>query len=99
HAQNALALAQAAAQMPGVAAVHYPGLPSHPDHATAKAVLAGGFGGMLTLDLGSQERAVAFRRKVKLITPAASLGGVESLVSLPLETSHAYAPPEKRRAD
>ncbi|MEA3202406.1 MAG: cystathionine gamma-synthase, partial [Thermoplasmata archaeon] len=99
HCQNALALAQACATMPGVAAVHYPGLPSHPDHATARRVLAGGFGGMLTLDLGSQERAVAFRRKVQVITPAASLGGVESLVSLPLETSHAYAPAERRRAD
>jgi cystathionine beta-lyase/cystathionine gamma-synthase len=99
HAQNALALAQACAKMPGVAAVHYPGLPSHPDHATAKALLSGGFGGMLTLDLGSQERAVAFRRKVRLILPASSLGGVESLVSLPLETSHAYAAPAKRRAD
>jgi cystathionine beta-lyase/cystathionine gamma-synthase len=78
---------------------HYPGLPSHPDHATAKAVLNGGFGGVVTLDLGSRERAVAFRRKVRLITPAASLGGVESLASLPLETSHAYAPVEKRRTD
>ncbi|MEA3144160.1 MAG: methionine-gamma-lyase [Thermoplasmata archaeon] len=99
HAQNALALAQACAKMPGVVAVHHPGLPSHPDHATAQALLAGGFGGMVTLDLGSQERAVAFRRRVKLITPAASLGGVESLASLPLETSHAYMPAEKRRAD
>ncbi|MCA1818756.1 MAG: PLP-dependent aspartate aminotransferase family protein [Halobacteriales archaeon] len=99
HAQNALALAEACSKMPGVVAAHYPGLPSHPDHATAKAVLGGGFGGVVTLDLGSQERAVAFRRKVRLITPAASLGGVESLASLPLETSHAYAPVEKRRAD
>jgi cystathionine beta-lyase/cystathionine gamma-synthase len=99
HAHNALALAQACTQMKGVAAVHHPGLPTHPDHATAKSLLSGGFGGMVTLDLGSQERAVAFRRRVKVILPASSLGGVESLVSLPLETSHAYAPAEKRRAD
>jgi cystathionine beta-lyase/cystathionine gamma-synthase len=99
HCQNALALAQACTKMKGVKAVHYPGLASHPDHATAKALLSGGFGGVLTLDLGSLEKAKAFRRKVKLIVPAASLGGVESLASLPVETSHAYATPEKRKAD
>lgn len=96
---NAWALAQECEGMRGVTAVHYPGLASHPDHATARKVLSGGFGGMLTLDLGTKARAVAFRRRVRLITPATSLGGVESLVSLPLETSHAYASAEKRRAD
>jgi cystathionine beta-lyase/cystathionine gamma-synthase len=99
HCSNAWALAQECEDMKGVAAVHYPGLPSHPDHAVARKVLSGGFGGMLTLDLGSKAAAQSFRRRVKLITPAASLGGVESLVSLPLETSHAYASPAKRRAD
>lgn len=97
HCANAWALAQECEGLPGVAAVHYPGLPSHADHGTARKVLSGGFGGMLTLDLGSKARAVAFRRKVRLVTPAASLGGVESLVSLPLETSHAYASAESRR--
>jgi cystathionine beta-lyase/cystathionine gamma-synthase len=99
HCANAWALAQECEGLRGVAAVHYPGLPGHPDHAVARKVLAGGFGGMLTLDLGSKARAQAFRRKVRVILPAASLGSVESLVSLPLETSHAYAPAEKRRAD
>lgn len=97
--RNALALAQACTAMPGITAVHHPGLPSHPDHATARALLCGGFGGMLTLDLGALERAVAFRRRLRLIAPAASLGGVESLACLPLETSHAYASAAKRRAD
>jgi cystathionine beta-lyase/cystathionine gamma-synthase len=96
---NAWALAQECEGIAGVKAVHYPGLPSHPDHAVARKVLSGGFGGMLTLDLGSKAKAIAFRRKVRLILPAASLGGVESLVSLPLETSHAYASAAKRRAD
>ena len=96
---NAWALAQECEGLAGVKAAHYPGLPSHPDHAVARKVLGGGFGGMLTLDLGSLRNAVAFRRKVRLILPAASLGSVESLVSLPLETSHAYASAEKRRAD
>jgi cystathionine beta-lyase/cystathionine gamma-synthase len=99
HCSNAWALAQECEELAGIKAVHYPGLPSHPDHATARKVLAGGFGGMLTLDLGSKARAQSFRRRIQVILPAASLGGVESLVSLPLETSHAYAAPAKRRAD
>ncbi len=76
--------------------VHHPGREAHPDHAHARRLAA--FGAMLTIDVGSLERAQAFRRKVKLIAPAASLGGVESLVSLPIETSHAYATPEARAA-
>lgn len=96
---NAWALAQACEEMPGVAAVHYPGLASHPDHKTARRLLGGGFGGMLSLDLGSKANAVRFRRRLRVITPAASLGGVESLCSLPLETSHAYTPAARRRAD
>jgi len=99
HCENALGLARAAEGMRNVAAVHYPGLSSHPDHATAKRLLTGGFGGMLTLDLGSRDRAVAFRRKLRIITPAASLGGVESLAALPVETSHQYATAEQRKAD
>ncbi len=95
---NAQALAEYAADHAQVEAVHYPGLPDHPDHAVAKRLLSGGYGGMLTLDLGSFEAARAFRRRVGLIAPAASLGGVESLVSLPLETSHAYASPDERQA-
>ncbi len=58
-----------------------------------------GVGGMVTLDLGTKDAAVAFRRALRIVTPAASLGGVESLVSLPVETSHAYASAEQRAAD
>ena len=99
HCTNALALAQACEDATGIAAVHYPGLASHPDHKTARRLLGGGFGGMLTLDLGSKAKAQRFRRRLKVITPAASLGGVESLCSLPLETSHAYTPAARRLAD
>lgn len=98
HCENALGLARAAEGMPGVKSVHYPGLTSHPDHKVARRVLSGGFGGMLTLDLGTKARAVAFRRKIRLVSPAASLGGVESLASLPIETSHSYATPAQRKA-
>lgn len=96
---TAWALAQECEGMRGVAGVHYPGLASHPDHAVARRVLAGGFGGMLTLDLGSRRRAQEFRRRLRLVLPAASLGGVESLASLPLETSHAYVDAAQRRAE
>jgi cystathionine beta-lyase/cystathionine gamma-synthase len=65
----------------------------------AKRMLQGGFGGAVTLDLGSKARAVAFRRKVRTIAPAASLGGAESLVSLPVEPSHAYATAAQRKAE
>ncbi len=97
HVANAQALAEACEGMKAVKAVHYPGLPSHADHAVAKRVLASG-GGMLTLDLGTLKAAQAFRRQVKIILPASSLGGVESLVSLPVETSHAYASAAERKA-
>jgi len=98
HCSNAQALAEAAVDMPGVRAVHYPGLPEHADRATVKRVLTEGCGGVVTLDLGTLKAAQRFRRKVKVIAPAASLGGVESLVSLPFETSHAYAGPHEREA-
>ncbi|MGB0652112.1 MAG: trans-sulfuration enzyme family protein [Thermoplasmatota archaeon] len=97
QSENALALAQAMADDPRVMAAHHPGLPDHPDHAIAARVLDG-YGAMLSLDLGSLAAAQAFRRAVQWFAPAASLGGVESLVSLPLETSHAYASPDERRA-
>jgi len=98
HQANALALAKACQDMAGIEAVHYPGLKDHPDHATAKRLLRGGFGGMLTIDLGTGERAIRFRRRLRTIIPASSLGGVESLVSLPMETSHSYMPAPQRRA-
>ena len=98
HGRNALRLARLAAGHAAVVAAHHPGLPSHPDHDVAGRLLAGPVG-VLTLDLGSLDAARAFRRATRLFVPAASLGGVESLVSLPLETSHAYAPAEARRRD
>ena len=67
--------------------VYYPGLPSHPDHAIAKAQMTG-FGGMVCFDLnGSYERAAAVYDRLKIIKRAASLGGVESLISMPVLTS------------
>jgi cystathionine gamma-synthase len=73
---------------PKVAAVHYPGLKSHADHAIAKKQMRG-FGSMLAFDLkGGLAAARRFGDRVQLFLLAVSLGGVESLVALPLYTSH-----------
>ncbi len=72
----------------GIIKVHYPGLPSHPDHDYAAQVLDG-YGGMVGLELKGGARATEkFLKKLKLITHAPSLAGVESLISEPRLTSH-----------
>ena len=87
HNANAMALAEALHGHPALAAVHYPGLPSHPDHAIAAAQMTG-FGGMVCLDLaGGQVAAFRAFDRLQLVQRAASLGGVESLCSLPILTS------------
>jgi cystathionine beta-lyase/cystathionine gamma-synthase len=87
HNTTALALADWLENDPRVTTVYYPGLASHPDHGLARRQM-GGFGGMICLDLGSYDRAAAFFDRLSLINRAASLGGVESLCSLPVLTSH-----------
>ncbi|MBX3173223.1 MAG: PLP-dependent transferase [Gemmatimonadaceae bacterium] len=87
--ESAMAIAQWAEKRKDITAVHYPGLASHPDHAVAKSTLDG-FGGMLALELkGGGKAADRFLRKLKLVTHAPSLGGVDTLVSEPRYTSHA----------
>jgi cystathionine beta-lyase/cystathionine gamma-synthase len=93
--ENAMRVAEWAERCPAIARVHYPGLPSHPDHDIAKATLDG-YGGMLALELGSGEAAERFIRRLRLIAHAASLGGVDSLISEPRFTSHAAMTPEER---
>ena len=85
---NALAVAQFLEAHPAVERVHYPGLASHADHALAQRQMRG-FGSMLAFDLkGGLEAARRFGDSVKLFLLAVSLGGAESLVVLPLYTSH-----------
>jgi methionine-gamma-lyase len=85
---NALAVAQFLEKHPKVAKVHYPGLKSHPDHALAKRQMQG-FGSMLAFDLkGGLPAARRFCDRVRLFLLAASLGGPESLVVLPIYSSH-----------
>jgi cystathionine beta-lyase/cystathionine gamma-synthase len=86
---NALALARFLEDHPAVAAVNYPGLASHPDHAQAAKLLSG-FGGMLSLRLhGGEQAALALLDAVTLAYAAPSLGGVETLITRPAATSHA----------
>ncbi|HEX6964432.1 MAG TPA: PLP-dependent aspartate aminotransferase family protein [Gemmatimonadaceae bacterium] len=94
--ENAMCIAEWAEQQPEIARVHYPGLPSHPDHEIAKATLDG-FGGMLALEIaGGGPAAERFIRRLELVAHAASLGGVDSLISEPRFTSHAAMTPKER---
>jgi len=96
HNSNGMAVAQWAEQQPGITKVYYPGLPSHPDHAHAKSVLAG-FGGMVGLELkGGAKAAERLLKRLTLITHAPSLAGVETLISEPRLTSHKGIGPEGR---
>jgi methionine-gamma-lyase len=86
--KNAMAVAQFLEKHSKVARVHYPGLKSHPDHALAKKQMRG-FGSMMAFDLkGGLPAARKFCDRVQLFLLAASLGGVESLVVLPIYSSH-----------
>jgi cystathionine gamma-lyase/cystathionine beta-lyase/cystathionine gamma-lyase/homocysteine desulfhydrase len=97
HNTNALALAQFLESHPKVAAVHYPGLPAHPQHALACRQMRG-FGGLLAFQMGSLERARTLLNSVRLMALAESLGGVETLISHPATMTHASVPPERRLA-
>lgn len=96
HQANALAIAAALETQPRVRRVHYPGLPSSPDHDRARRFL-GGTGGMLSFELdGGAAEADRFLGRLRLAVVAPSLGGVESLVSRPAATSHAGLSTEDR---
>ena len=97
HNSNALALAQWLEQQSKVARVHYPGLPSHPQHALATRQQPGGYGGMISLDLATDlAGARRFLESVRIFALAESLGGVESLIEHPAIMTHATIPPETR---
>lgn len=87
HNQSAMKIATWLAADTRVQMVHYPGLASHEDHAIARKQMRG-FGGMICVDVGGgYERAARFFDRLTLFNRAASLGGVESLCSLPVLTS------------
>ena len=81
--------AQALEGAEGIAAVRYPGLPSHPQHELASRVLCNGAGGMVSVELdGGRTHGEAFLERVEVAVHATSLGSVETLVSHPASSSH-----------
>jgi cystathionine beta-lyase/cystathionine gamma-synthase len=96
HNANALVLAEFLSAHPKVKQVHYPGLPTHPQHALARKQMRG-FGGLISFALGSFDHARTFLNSVRLMALAESLGGVETLISHPATMTHASVPPERRQ--
>lgn len=95
--ENAMRVADFLEQHAKVRRVHYPFLKSHPQHALARAQMTGG-GGMVTFEVeGTGEDARRVSEALRLFTLAPSLGGVESLVCIPVLTSHLSVPDEERR--
>ena len=93
---NAMALAEFLSSHKKVTAVHYPGLKTHPQHELARKQMRG-FGGMLSFEIkGTARNAMRFTENVKVATLAASLGGVETLVSQPYNMTHTQMSAEDR---
>jgi cystathionine gamma-synthase len=88
HCANAEAVAGFLSEHPKVAAVHYPGLPTHPGHDVAARQM-GGFGGMVSfLHAGGEATALAAVARTQVFTLAESLGAVESLIEHPARMTH-----------
>jgi cystathionine beta-lyase len=96
HNENAAQLARFLQNHAAIARVNYPGLPDHPTHAIAAAQMRG-FGGMLSFELRDPDGVDRMLGRLRLIFPALSLGGVESLVCVPSRTSHRTLTPDERR--
>jgi cystathionine beta-lyase len=90
HNENALHIAKWLDAHPAVETVFYPGLATHSGHEIACAQMHGGFGGMLSFSLYPDypRSSAEILRRLRMICPAGSLGGVESLITLPAHTSH-----------
>jgi cystathionine beta-lyase len=95
--QTAGFLAQRLAEHSAVKKVNYPGLKTHPGHEVAARQMRG-FGTMLSFDLNDFSQAARFIESLKLLKHAASLGGPESLATLPVLSSHYGQPPENWKA-
>jgi cystathionine beta-lyase/cystathionine gamma-synthase len=97
HEANTRHIVDLLVRHPKVGKVFYPGLPDFPGHEIQKRQ-ASGFGSMITVEMGSYERAKALLDGVRLWSLAESLGGVESLISHPASMTHASVPRERRIA-
>ena len=96
HNENAQKIAQFLVNQNKIKAVHYPGLPSHPDFEIAKQQMTG-FGGMLSFELNADfEKTKKFMDSLKVIKLATSLGGVTSLANQPITNTHAALGAEAR---
>ncbi len=97
HNENGLAVARYLEEHSAVRRVVYPGLHSHPQHELASQQMSG-FTGMVALDLGDPDQARAVTTRTRVFQLAESLGGVESLVSIPALQTHASVPRDLREA-
>jgi cystathionine beta-lyase/cystathionine gamma-synthase len=95
HNANGMAVARHLDAHPKIRRVYYPGLANHPQHDLARRQQKGP-GAMLSFDLGSEEAARRCLNQVKICSLAESLGGVETLISLPAQMTHASMPMEVR---
>ena len=88
HCRNAELIARWLDAHPAINKVNYPGLASHPNHDVAARQMSG-FGGMISIEVESEARAVHLVEHTQLFFLAESLGGVESLIEMPLPMTHA----------
>ncbi|MEP6924527.1 MAG: PLP-dependent aspartate aminotransferase family protein [Pyrinomonadaceae bacterium] len=95
HNANAFAVANMLSENSKVAAVYYPGLPTHPQHEFAKKQMRG-FGGMIAFDVGSVAASRTLMNNLKLCTLATSLGGVETIIQHPASMTNAKMPLEEK---
>ena len=97
QSENALHVAMALQKHPAVTRVNYPGLPDFPGHDLAKSQMKA-YGGMLSFEVGNGEPdPSAFLRRLRIIKPALSLGGIETTICCPAVTSHAKISAEERQ--
>lgn len=96
QSDNAMSVAKVLEGQNGIDRVLYPGLESHSGHTIAKNQMSG-FGGMLSFELADGIDPVEFQRRLNVVVPAVSLGGVESTICQPVTTSHAKMPATERQ--
>ncbi|WP_226656733.1 bifunctional cystathionine gamma-lyase/homocysteine desulfhydrase [Pseudalkalibacillus hwajinpoensis] len=95
HEKNTAKIVQFLSKHPSVEKIYYPGLSTHPGNDIA-VNQSRGFGGMISFDIGSAEKADELLSKVNYFTLAESLGAVESLISVPARMTHASIPKDRR---
>jgi cystathionine beta-lyase/cystathionine gamma-synthase len=97
HNENAMRIAEFLEGEKKIRRVHYPGLPSHPDHDIARKQMQG-YGGMLSFELDADfDKTKLFMDQLRIIKLATSLGGVTSLANQPVTNTHVALNPEERK--